>query len=471
MFGLSVNFLDGSSRRFKVPGDFIPADVSIASLRTQLEQSLELGSLHEVRLLLGDRELNDTDLIEVEIQAITTPSFGKAWNALRSNMSALAGEQIHGKCPQSWERVSAAMDILDIDEVPLPSDEMLERVVDLASDVALPIKLAHQFGRLVGRICVSEQNVASCCSFLKDEDTDALARAAALVEVAERGSLQLRSHIVTDSALSENFLDEFIHHQDEMCGLHELVCKYCTMLGHHGNASHIESLREIVLHESASYASAALAAMEQIFARAGIAPGQPDVSRAEAAAHGDVRAPTCMGKEEKVACENADIIQAYQNSKLDIPEEGVPLNSDGVVVLRLTRMARSPRLRNHLKTTSTLERARRFVIDAGCSLEPSWAAEAQLFVPLTHDQVVEAGLELSFDYVLLLISFYEDFKLALHEFNCQGKKRPKFAPLDRGEMFRAEVEGEGTVEVEPVSIMALRTDSSVGFPQNPHMSM
>jgi hypothetical protein len=38
-------------------------------------------------------------------------------------------------------------------------------------------------------------------------------------------------------------------------------------------------------------------------------------------------------------------------SKHDIPTSGLPLNSDGAVVLRLTRIARSPQLRHHLRTS------------------------------------------------------------------------------------------------------------------------
>ena len=95
---------------------------------------------------------------------------------------------------------------------------------------------------------------------------------------------------------------------------------------------------------------------------------------------------------------------------------------------------------------------------------------------------METELELTFDYVLILKSFYEDFKIALHDFNIRDKQQPKLAALDLGEIFRAcsssacpggelEVEEEGTAEVELVSIIAFCTDSSLGFAQNPHMSM
>ena len=89
---------------------------------------------------------------------------------------------------------------------------------------------------------------------------------------------------------------------------------------------------------------------------------------------------------------------------------------------------------------------------------------------------METEFELAFDYVMLLISLYQNFKVAVRKFSSQSKKRPKLAPLDLGSMFKLgsssaclggemEVEAKGTDQLELVSIMALCTDSSVGFPQ------
>jgi hypothetical protein len=181
------------------------------------------------------------------------------------------------------------------------------------------------------------------------------------------------------------------------------------------------------------------------------------------------------------------LFTAMRLSKTDIPSTGIPLNSDGVVVLRLTRMARSPQLREHLRTTKTLAPARQRVEEAGCALEPEFGDGAQFFVPLTHEQIAEAELELSFDYVLLLNADVELFKAALHEFNCKGKRRPVLAPVDLGTISKDRSqhlsstgppasgsstvdttvadEDEGPVEVEPVGFFNIRTDSSLGYPE------
>lgn len=163
-------------------------------------------------------------------------------------------------------------------------------------------------------------------------------------------------------------------------------------------------------------------------------------------------------------------------------------------MLRLTRMARSPLLRKHLKDTVILAPCRQRVEDAGCSLEPSWGDGAQLFIPLTHEQLAEAELELSFDHVIILNSEADLFRTALREFNCKGKVRPKLATLGFDSMFHDKShpvtqmekasshsssmvnntpekdsdDEEGTVEVEPVGFFTTRTDSSFGFPESPY---
>ena len=127
--------------------------------------------------------------------------------------------------------------------------------------------------------------------------------------------------------------------------------------------------------------------------------------------------------------------------------------------------------------------------DAGCSLEPSWGDGAQCLIPLTPEQVAEAELELSFDHVVILQSDIERLKAAIHEFNCKGKKRPtlavvfpdtpgrsqNLASMDRpatassssvNPACEEEFVSDGPVEVEPVGVLMLRTDSSLGFPEN-----
>merc|ERR1712217_371006 len=113
------------------------------------------------------------------------------------------------------------------------------------------------------------------------------------------------------------------------------------------------------------------------------------------------------------------------NSKRDLPKTGLALNEDGVTVLRLTRMARSEDLRKHLQTTMTMYAINKRVQDAQCSADHS--SGAQLFIPLTQEQIDEAEIELAFDHVVILNSDYEAFKRALQEFNCKGKRRPNLA--------------------------------------------
>jgi hypothetical protein len=166
----------------------------------------------------------------------------------------------------------------------------------------------------------------------------------------------------------------------------------------------------------------------------------------------------------------ASLLQGIQNSKAD----PLPLNPDGVVVLRLTRMARSSRLREHLRMM--LAPCCKHVEEAGCALEPEFAEGAQFFIPLTQEHIAEAQLELSCDHVIILNSDVERFKAAIREFNCQGKRRPGVDSVHPGPPAASSStmsatheedpgEGEGPIEVEPVGIFTIRTDSGLGYPE------
>merc|ERR1711957_285450 len=74
---------------------------------------------------------------------------------------------------------------------------------------------------------------------------------------------------------------------------------------------------------------------------------------------------------------------------------------DDIVVLRLTRLARSPEVETLLFESPFLADCRAHVVAAGSEIAPAWANGAKLFVPMTLEQVVEAGLELQHHHILV----------------------------------------------------------------------
>jgi len=118
--------------------------------------------------------------------------------------------------------------------------------------------------------------------------------------------------------------------------------------------------------------------------------------------------------------EDAALARALLNSKHDAP---TTLSCDGVVILRLTRKARSREVHDALTTSPTLARCHKRVEDAGCSLSPDWASGARLFVPLTQEQLEESGRQLADHHVIALASDLEDIKAALRQ--IKFKDRPK----------------------------------------------
>ena len=93
-------------------------------------------------------------------------------------------------------------------------------------------------------------------------------------------------------------------------------------------------------------------------------------------------------------------MKALQESKQD----PLPLIKDGVVVLRLTRSARSPTLDEFLKTTATLAQCTQRVQDAECSIEHFGKDGPLCFVSVTAPQLTESEIVMSFDRVVLLHS-------------------------------------------------------------------
>jgi hypothetical protein len=162
--------------------------------------------------------------------------------------------------------------------------------------------------------------------------------------------------------------------------------------------------------------------------------------------------------------ETDQLLAALQLSKCSPP----PLNSDGVVLLRLTRMARSVDVVNLLVEAPTLAACRARVTDAGCDITPDWACGAKLFVPCTSEQVDELelqGIELSEHHILALLSDKETIEDALKA--LPHSRRPRLSEDHRANKQNG-LADEVVVadEREPLLIVEhfLGTDSSVGFP-------
>lgn len=198
--------------------------------------------------------------------------------------------------------------------------------------------------------------------------------------------------------------------------------------------------------------------------------------------------------------EAGDLMRAIHLSQMDNPI--VPLSADGVVLLRLSRMARAPCIMSMFRTSEHLEHCRRRVGDAGCEMFPSWT-EAKLLVPLSQDHLQEleaSGVELNQTMIVALQSDIQHIEAALLQLNCTGKRRPKVAPAEpcdkrprqephnrtratsshesatqadaddedaaQADAAQADADDdEGPVELEVLmSSLRLRTDSDVGMP-------
>ena len=79
---------------------------------------------------------------------------------------------------------------------------------------------------------------------------------------------------------------------------------------------------------------------------------------------------------------SVEVIILIKIDRLDLPRTGLPLNTNGMVMLRLTRMARSPELRAHLAAYPALAHWQQRVEDTGCAVEPAWGSGAQLLHPM-----------------------------------------------------------------------------------------
>jgi hypothetical protein len=87
-----------------------------------------------------------------------------------------------------------------------------------------------------------------------------------------------------------------------------------------------------------------------------------------------------MDEIEQTDREAADLARAIQLSKADSLQEEL-------VLLQLTRQARSVKVSEQLGGASQLAPCRQLVADAGCQLQPDWAGGAWLLAPLTRPQL------------------------------------------------------------------------------------
>merc|ERR1712050_160606 len=94
--------------------------------------------------------------------------------------------------------------------------------------------------------------------------------------------------------------------------------------------------------------------------------------------------------------EQADVQEALLRSKADAR------NADGEHVVRLT--LHSQKIKEHLLSSPELQSRFEHVRSAGCDVCPEWANGAMLFVPKTHDQFLEAEIELQAHNIVLLAS-------------------------------------------------------------------
>lgn len=196
--------------------------------------------------------------------------------------------------------------------------------------------------------------------------------------------------------------------------------------------------------------------------------------------------------------EAKDDVGILMRAVLDSKSDPAPLNPDGVVLLKLSRMSTSPKMRELFENSPLLETCRRRMAEHGLSIFPDWT-EAKLLAPLFPEDCVERGIELQFDHVWALWSDIPAIKAALKTLEGCSSRRPVLKPADPDHKRRRlasppaphhasassagpmqaegsepdsepESEDELPVLVSVVNTLGLRTNSSVGLPANPYMT-
>eukprot|EP00929_Paragymnodinium_shiwhaense_P048900 TRINITY_DN24684_c0_g1_i3.p1 TRINITY_DN24684_c0_g1~~TRINITY_DN24684_c0_g1_i3.p1 ORF type:complete len:621 (-),score=104.49 TRINITY_DN24684_c0_g1_i3:489-2351(-) len=116
--------------------------------------------------------------------------------------------------------------------------------------------------------------------------------------------------------------------------------------------------------------------------------------------------------QEDIRRECADIKEATLRSLAD------------TIVCRLT--FHMPSVVDLLTQAPDLEECRARVVSAGCELRPAWANGALLLVPVTHDDLLEAGMKLATHNILMLASDQARVERVLAE--LPRRRRPRLLP-------------------------------------------
>lgn len=154
--------------------------------------------------------------------------------------------------------------------------------------------------------------------------------------------------------------------------------------------------------------------------------------------------------------ESAHVAEALLRSKAD----ATVLNGDGIVVLRLTRMARSPQVTATLLESPALAECRARVTEAGCELMPSWAGGVMLLVPLTPEHLIEfeeLGVELQAHHIVSLARDMEHVKAALQA--LPHRRRPRIT---------AEPPADGTMCISEHNVSKQQGHTGISFGSAAH---
>jgi hypothetical protein len=208
---------------------------------------------------------------------------------------------------------------------------------------------------------------------------------------------------------------------------------------------------------------------------------------------------TTQNSEAAALQKDADeLMRGVLESKIEIQKTGLPLSFDGVVVLRLTSRARSQEVRGAILNCPSVAPALDHIREAGCSPQPDWSGGHDgpvLLVPLTKEQVDEANVELTYHHIVTPMSLSNSIRHALKSIakDKRGKRPQLYAPevnslckqfhesspeaatasSSSGVFFPRARASEEHDEIEDVDAIpefefGLRTNSSVGFPENPY---
>lgn len=224
-------------------------------------------------------------------------------------------------------------------------------------------------------------------------------------------------------------------------------------------------------------------------AAAGATANEPNAESAAAAelqdvagassevAEPDPSPPVTAAVDEVKTEEMDDWMRAMQHSKEVVPA----LNSYGVSLFKLTRMATSTFMNNLLfDPQGPLKALHDRVLAAGCQVDPAWSPVKALFVPTTGEQMQELadlavqGYELSKEDHILALKEDETLLNEALKSCSRCKNRPKAkqvgpqisqAPRSSTDLPQ-DVNNDMDDDDGPMVVLegAIRTDSSVGFP-------